>query len=56
MDKWTCKHCGAAIGTYEPAVLVDETGPRQTSKLAESEDPAGALYHSECWDTAAGES
>jgi len=45
-----CAHCGEVLGVYEPIVVRDGRGARETSIAAEPELGASAadLYHARC--------
>jgi len=54
MDQMSrCIRCGDVIGTYEPLVVVDATGARQTSLAAEPrlEHAGGEHYHRACYES-----
>ena len=46
----TCAACGDVIGVYEPLIVVDESGVRETSRAAEPRlaRGRGRHYHREC--------
>jgi hypothetical protein len=48
---FSCAHCGDVIGIYEPLIVVEEQGARQTSRAAEPELPGGPgnHYHRACY-------
>jgi hypothetical protein len=52
-----CPLCGDVIGVYEPMVLVNEHGPRETSGAAEPTlgDAPGARFHRDCFAAWSGE-
>ncbi len=54
MEGWVCARCGHEIGVYEPAVIVEDEGERETSRLAE-QHAHGVLYHASCRRPVAGE-
>jgi hypothetical protein len=45
-----CAHCGEVLGVYEPIVVAEGGGRRETSIAAEPDLPASgaALYHPHC--------
>ena len=47
----SCAHCGDVIGIYEPLIVVEEHGARQTSRAAEPElrGLPGHHYHRACY-------
>ncbi len=47
-----CAHCGDVIGIYEPLVVIEPDGPRQTSRAAEPElaSPLGTHFHRDCYE------
>jgi hypothetical protein len=51
-----CQTCGDVIGVYEPIVLVEPPGRRETSLAAEPElrDSAPACHHRACADDLGG--
>ncbi len=54
---FSCAHCGDVIGMYEPLIVVEEHGARQTSRAAE---PTLAFepdrhYHRGCYPAGSGE-
>jgi hypothetical protein len=46
-----CQHCTQVIGVYEPMVVVDRGGARETSRAAEPgvETAPGERYHLGCY-------
>ena len=50
-----CHGCGDVIGYYEPLVLLESSGPRETSGAAEPEIRAapGVRFHRGCYAGAA---
>jgi len=53
----SCASCGDVIGIYEPLIVVEEHGPRQTSRAAEPALPGSPdkHYHRACYPPVAGE-
>ncbi len=47
----TCDHCAEVIGVYEPAVVVTDGEPRETSRAAEPTigSVPGERYHQACY-------
>lgn len=56
MERFLCEVCGDVIGVYEPLVMRTIESERTTSRAAEPElrARAGAYFHRECHDLAAG--
>ena len=48
-----CLMCRGRIGVYEPLVVLDEDGPRVTSRAAEPWLTDGPLFHQDCYQPAA---
>jgi hypothetical protein len=48
-EQWICAHCGDVIGVYEPAVVIEDDEPRETSRANEPELERTSLYHADCW-------
>jgi hypothetical protein len=48
---FSCADCGDVIGIYEPLIVVEERGPRQTSRAAEPAlaDRPDSHYHRACY-------
>ena len=45
-----CRHCGDAIGLYEPTILLIDGQARATSRAAVGNDAAqGDWYHAACF-------
>ena len=54
-EVWRCAQCGDVMGVYEPLVIVDEHGARQTSRAAEPQlvrEQGMQHYHRACYDAA----
>jgi hypothetical protein len=54
MAVFRCHSCGEVIGVYEPLVVLEQDGPRTTSRAAEPDLRTGvAHYHRDCATTGA---
>jgi hypothetical protein len=46
-----CQRCGDVIGSYEPMILLESGGVRETSRAAEPKaaSPCSEHYHRDCY-------